>query len=297
MPTPAPAPAFGASRRRGATVRRAGLVARAFIGRAPGGLLAVAMAGTMAGTMLLGATPAHAQRPCGVPGKDGPGGVLTGVVNTYLPAATLGTLAANATSIAVGAATAGTTGITPGDLLLVIQMQDATIDARDNQNYGSGVNSGNGAGAVSWDGAGLYEYVVATGTVGLAGGTIGIRGAGATGGLVNAYVNADGSATSGQRRYQVIRVPQYSTATLSSGLTAQAWNGRTGGVLAIDVAGQLTLGGTVSVDGLGFRGGAGRQLAGGAGGTGNDYRNLATLNFHGSKGEGVAGTPRYVFDG
>jgi uncharacterized repeat protein (TIGR01451 family) len=307
MPISAPLLAIGAPRRRGATVRRAGARARAVLAdrvhrarafitrarsRASRGAAALLLALALLAT---GAAPALAQRPCGVPGKDGPGGVLSGVVNTYFPAATLGVLAANSTSIAVGAATAGTTGITPGDLLLVIQMQDATIDARDNQNYGSG--TGSGAGALSWDGSGLYEYVVATGTVGLAGGTIGVRGAGAAGGLVNAYTNADASATSGQRRYQVIRVPQYASATLSSGLTAAAWNGRTGGVLAIDVAGQLTLGGAVSVDGLGFRGGAGRQLGGGAGGTNSDYRTLATLGFHGSKGEGLAGTPHYVFDG
>ena len=39
------------------------------------------------------------------------------------------------------------------------------------------------------------------------------------------------------------------------------WNGATGGVLAIDVASQLTLGGTVAVDALGFRGAGGRILA------------------------------------
>src|SRR5690606_24972807 len=85
------------------------------------------------------------------------------------------------------------------------------------------------------------------------------------------------------------------SGALASGLTAQPWNGSTGGVLAIDVVGDLNLGGAiVDVSGLGFRGGAARQLAGGAGGSNTDYRNLATSNFHGSKGEGVAGTPRYV---
>ncbi|MFS8085019.1 MAG: isopeptide-forming domain-containing fimbrial protein, partial [Acidobacteriota bacterium] len=82
-----------------------------------------------------------------------------------------------------------------------------------------------------------------------------------------------------------------------SGLTAAPWNGATGGILVIDVAGNLNLGGaTVSVDGMGFRGGGTRQLNGGSGGTNTDFRNVATSNFHGGKGEGVVGTPRYVYD-
>src|SRR4030095_583936 len=49
-------------------------------------------------------------------------------------------------------------------------------------------------------------------------------------------------------------------------------------------------------DGMGFRGGGTRQLNGGAGGTNIDYRTVATSAFHGGKGEGIAGTPRYVYD-
>ncbi|TMD19250.1 MAG: DUF11 domain-containing protein, partial [Chloroflexi bacterium] len=52
----------------------------------------------------------------------------------------------------------------------------------------------------------------------------------------------------------------------------------------------------VSVSQEGFRAGLGRQLAGGAGGTGTDYVNLSANNFHAQKGEGIAGTPQYVFD-
>src|SRR5690606_14994630 len=77
--------------------------------------------------------------------------------------------------------------------------------------------------------------------------------------------------------------------------TAPPWNGETGGVLPLDVAGDLNFNGyTISMSGRGFRGGGARVLGGGSGGSGNDYRNLATRNFHNSKGEGIAGTPRYV---
>jgi uncharacterized repeat protein (TIGR01451 family) len=234
-----------------------------------------------------------AQAVCGTPGKDGPGGVLAGVVNTYFPGSTAA-LAAGATSITLGAATGAGIGITPGDLLLVIQMQDADINSTNTANYG-GAN-GTGAGATALNASGRYEYVTALSAVGVGGGVVTIRGAGAGSGLVNSYRNAAAAGAAGQRRYQVIRVPQYSSATFSSGLTAGYWNGTSGGVLAVDVAGQLTLGGTVSLDGRGFRGGSGRGLAGGGAGSNTDYRNLATRNFHGIKGEGIAGTPRYVLD-
>ena len=59
-----------------------------------------------------------------------------------------------------------------------------------------------------------------------------------------------------------------------------------GGVLALDVASQLTLAGTVSLDGQGFRGGAGRILAGATGTLATDVITLSTQATNGSKGEG-----------
>ena len=69
-------------------------------------------------------------------------------------------------------------------------------------------------------------------------------------------------------------------------------------MLAIDVAGTLTVnaGVAASVDGQGFRGAAGRQLNGGGPATNTDYRNPSTVTTHGGKGEGGAGTPRWVFN-
>jgi hypothetical protein len=66
----------------------------------------------------------------------------------------------------------------------------------------------------------------------------------------------------------------------------------------MDVAGTLTVnaGVAASVDGLGFRGAAGRQLPGGAPATNTDYRNPSTVTTHGGKGEGGAGTPRWIFN-
>jgi uncharacterized repeat protein (TIGR01451 family)/fimbrial isopeptide formation D2 family protein len=243
--------------------------------------------------LALGAAVSSIQaQVCANPGKDGPGGTLGGVVNTYYPGSA--TANAGATSISIGSSTGSATAIASGDLLLVIQMQDAQANWTNSDSYGDGTGGGNASGYTSLANAGKYEFVVATSA---AGATVSIRGAGSGNGLVNTYTNAAASGSRGARRFQVVRVPQYSSATLGSTLTASPWNGSTGGILAIDVAGNLALGSaTVSVDSKGFRGGGTRQLAGGSGGANTDYRNVASSNYHGGKGEGVAGTPRYVYD-
>ncbi len=229
---------------------------------------------------------------CANPGKDGPGATLSGVINTYYPGTA--SVSAGNTSISIGTSTGAVTPIASGDLLLVIQMQDAAIDSTNTDSYGDGFGGAPASGSTSLNNSGRYEYVVATSA---AGATVSIRGAGTGNGLVYSYTNAAASGTQGQRRFQVVRVPQYSTATLGSGLTASPWNGSTGGILVFDVAGNLSLGSaSVSVNGMGFRGGGTRQLTGGSGGSNTDYRNVTTLSAHGGKGEGIAGTPRYIFD-
>ncbi|HZQ20715.1 MAG TPA: C25 family cysteine peptidase [Terriglobales bacterium] len=229
------------------------------------------------------------------------GGTLRNVINTYYP----GTATANAgsTSITLGAATGAATTIAIGDLVLIIQMQDAAINTSNSSQYGDGIS---GSGSTNLNNAGVYEYATAQTAVSAAGGTLAIQAAGPGGGLLYTYTSAAANATHGARTFQVIRVPNYATATLSSSVTASAWNGSTGGVLALNVTGTLTLGGaTISVNGLGFRGAAGLQLTGAAGAANTDYlftaptayTGAATGGADGSKGEGIAGTPEWVESG
>jgi uncharacterized repeat protein (TIGR01451 family) len=228
------------------------------------------------------------------------GGTLSGQVNTYWPGS--GSVAAGATSIPLGTAN-GTGTIVAGSELLVIQMQDAAINTSNSVSYGNGST---GSGFTAINNAGNYEFVTATGPI--AGGSVPIKGAGAAGGLVFAYKSAAATSTKGRSTYQVVLVGQYSSATLGS-ITTPAWNGSTGGIFALDIAGQLNLGGaTVSVDGLGFRGGAGMQLTGGvAGALNSDYVQTSPTSYTGAaggatgidaaKGEGIAGTPEWVESG
>jgi len=226
---------------------------------------------------------------CATPGNDGTG-PPSGVINTYYPGTA--SVSAGATSIPVGSPLGSGPAIAAGDLLLIIQMQDADINYSNNSSYGSG--SGTGRGSTNLNQTGYYEFARASGAV--AGGFVGI-----TSGLTYSYRNRAASGTNGQSRYQVIRVPQYSSATVSGTVSALNWNGSVGGVVAMDVAGTLTINGTVTADGAGFRGGYGRSINGGTGAN-TDYRTSYTNGANGSKGEGIAGTPYYMnrpatFDG
>src|SRR5216110_3405518 len=80
---------------------------------------AVARLGRVALTLAWALLPsaAHAQQ-CANPGNDGPG----------------------ATQISVGASSGSATPIAAGDLLLVVQMQDATINSGNTSSYGDGVS-------------------------------------------------------------------------------------------------------------------------------------------------------------
>jgi LPXTG-site transpeptidase (sortase) family protein len=231
---------------------------------------------------------------CVTPGNDGPNAALTGVVNTYYPATA--SAAIGATSISVGPRIAGgSPAIAAGDLLLVVQMQDSDINSTNSIAYGDGTT---GRGTTALRSTGLYEYVYAASAV--VANVVTIVGSGGGGGLVNAYDEYTGApvATHGLRTFQVIRVPQYSSATLGAGLTAAPWDGalHAGGVLAVDVAGALNLNAqTISVNQLGFKGALGVQQPGGAG-TGTDYAVPTGGGAHGYKAEGTAGTPRFLYD-
>ncbi len=232
---------------------------------------------------------------CATPARDGTGGTLAGNVNTYYAPSAPVVLAPGAKTVTLSAASGSSTPIAIGDLLLIIQMQDAAINSTNTGAYGDGTPGDPATGWSNANSAGRHEFVTATSALSTAGGALTFSGAGPSGGTLNTYTAAAYSAgVQGARTFQVIRVPQYQSATLSSTVAPIAWNGTVGGVLVIDIAGQLTLGGTVSADALGFRGGGGRTLTGGAGASQTDYITLATFAANGSKGEGIAGTPRYM---
>jgi hypothetical protein len=95
---------------------------------------------------------------------------------------------------------------------------------------------------------------------------------------------------------QLIRVPSYRRAEVtSSGVTAQAWNGATGGVVTFFVTQALRLNGNIDVSGKGFRGAVASELYNGACSSTNPALYDSTF-YHidnvkaGKKGEGTTDT-------
>jgi uncharacterized repeat protein (TIGR01451 family) len=267
--------------------------------------------------------PPVAGQTCSIPGQAGAVVTLGAQPNSFFP----GTSPASAgvASVTIGAGTGVNRDIAAGDLLLIVQMQGADFDADNDNGYGDGsVSAGatatvafgtpgyaGGATGVNFH-AGTYEWAVAVGSVPFAaGGTVELSAP-----LQNSYFVQAGRSSAGayKRGFQVVRVPQFSRAALGGNLLVQGWNGSTGGVLAIDVAGDLNLGGfTVDGVGRGFRGGGsvnGAFFNTTCTGTLDPpplacrhYRQLLLVPgadsnaayWGGSKGEGCSGTPGRLF--
>lgn len=276
-------------------------------------------------SLVVSSRPAIAQVGCpGTPVYDTVPSPFTGIINSYYPGRETDA-SAGEQNIDIGPRTGAAAVLAAGNLALVIQMQDADINSTNTDSYGDNTNETGtgidnpGRGTSALNSVGLYEFIRVTSVTGTAPNqVVNFTGAGAGNGLVNTYRarvhDSSGGTQAPQSSYQVIRVPQYLNATVAAGLTAKTWdgpivstgtggNGPTGGILAFDVANTLNLNGqTISVNGLGFRGGGGRALAGENDLTSSlDFRTDShdgseQLDANGSKGEGIVGTPRFVWN-
>ena len=222
---------------------------------------------------------------------------ISGVVNTYVKGS--GNPTAGSTSITYSGAFRGAgSGINPGDTLLLLQVQGAVINATNTDQYGDGIGSGVSlnttptsahgtagyAGGLIYQTAGTFEYVQVSG---VAGNTVNLVQP-----IEHAYYDDN------EANWQMIVLPDYSTAgaRLVGNVTGIAWDGDTGGVVAFNATG-----GTIDFNGfsidasqLGFRGG----VEGDPTATTDNVSDVVILTSDaGGKGEGVAGTPRYVYDG
>ena len=124
-----------------------------------------------------------------------------------------------------------TSGFFTGDSILIIQMKGAVIDTSNSNTFGTISN---------YDKAGNYEFV----KIGsITGNTIHL-----TTSLMRLYdIN---------NNVQIISYPNYSKAVVTDTLTAQPWNGTTGGVLLFSVSDSLFLNADIDVSGKGFIGGS-----------------------------------------
>jgi gliding motility-associated-like protein len=192
-------------------------------------------------------------------GKDGMGSVttLSTFVNYYTP------LASDAASGALSLNVAATGPIGIGDLVMIIQMQGATIVNQNDSTWGS---------VSSYNSAGLYEFKEVKS---VNGGSITLACP-----IINSYTAAG--------KVQIIKVPRYTTLLVASGgsITAPAWDGNSGGVVTVEVMGDVTINGTINVIGSGFRSGRYFNKANLPGTTG--YANIDSA-WGAEKGESIAG--------
>jgi Secretion system C-terminal sorting domain len=166
-----------------------------------------------------------------------------------------------------------TTGSFTTGQAIVMQMQDSTIGTNTGNNTGFG-NLG------SIQSAGIFEVVTITAATST---SITLSGS-----LVKTYHVNNNS------RVQIISYPTFGGGgnyTLSSAVTAAAWNGNTGGVVAFRVNGTLTINNNITVNGQGFRGGAaGTNAPGDFACDPNTYFDNAgsvSTTYYGYKGEGI----------
>ncbi len=209
--------------------------------------------------------------------------------NGALTVATTGTILNEYTTLTANAALGATTitvansalnangrfaaNLTTGDLLLLVQPQGATINSADASSYGT---------VTSLNNAGRYQLVEVASVSSATSIVLNCR-------LFSAYTTAGHT--------QVVRVPRYTTLALNANVTvtAPAWNGSTGGVVAVETTGAVTLGAGAALDvsALGFRGGVLEQNTDGTPNNDLGYRS-ASANFGAEKGESIAGSgPEY----
>ena len=120
-----------------------------------------------------------------------------------------------------------------GELVMIIQMQGATITTTNDSTYGT---------VSSYINCGKYEFdevsAIPNGT------SITLSKP-----LKNSYTASC--------KTQVVRVPRYTKLTVNAGASviADAWNGVTGGIVSIEANDTIEINGTIDVSGKGFRGG------------------------------------------
>jgi gliding motility-associated-like protein len=155
-------------------------------------------------------------------------------------------------------------GFAPGDRVLLIQMQGARADSSESAEFGSVLEPGS---------AGLAEWLT----------------------LASVDINIFRFVEALENRYegpgvQLVRVAEYNDATVgAAGLSARPWDGSTGGVLALELTGTLTLNGDIDLSGLGFRGGASAPDPDCSADPGGDARYRCASGCGGARGEGIAG--------
>lgn len=166
-----------------------------------------------------------------------------------------------------------------GDYVVIIQMQDDVI--------GNVSNTASFGDLGSIGSAGLYEVKQITSHTESGGLPTSITFSGA---LTNTY------ATGANSHVQVVTFPTFGSPdyTTTSNMSAADWDGTTGGILAFQVLGTLTLAHSLDASGAGFRGGA-RDISNSGACDVTTFFSTNTNDFAG-KGEGIYRNTNPAYD-
>lgn len=178
---------------------------------------------------------------------------IGGVINSYHTATTITASPDKITLDSLGS-------IAANDIVLIIQMKGATLDAAsNNSSFGNITN---------YNAAGRYEFARVVKTCG-------------NDIYLDSALTYNYNVIAG---VQVIRVPEYTNVTVTSDIYPRAWNGTKGGVVALVCTGTLTMNAAIRANGVGYRGGAtSPNYTGGANVT--NYYIAASNGSGGGKGE------------
>ena len=149
----------------------------------------------------------------------------------------------------------------PGDLILIIQIQGALIDSANTPAYGNITNYYN---------VGVYEY----GRVEWASDDhIWLQNQ-----LLNTYDH--------DKKIQIVSVPEYKNIKISGVLTCPNWDGNTGGIIAFRASGTVILESDINADHKGFKGGQAQEQSVVLRSYNEEYISTDTQK-HSVKGEGL----------
>lgn len=159
------------------------------------------------------------------------GQTISGVINSYHNVTAIINYGTYNSQSYSGLTLQSISGLSTGDRVLIIQVKGASITSTDNSSFGNISSIGN---------AGKYEF---SSICGFLNNTIVLSNH-----LLHTY---DVSSV------QVVRVPVFSDVTVGATLRAGEWDpvSETGGVLALEASGTVTLNASVSADSAGFKGG------------------------------------------
>ena len=159
------------------------------------------------------------------PALHGWGQSISGVVNSYYQVTAINTGSNTVTLNSVA-------GLSPGTKILLIQMKGAAINNSNASTYGN---------ITAINDAGNYEFNI---ICSISSNDVLLKYQ-----LINTYTIAG--------QVQLVSVPVYSAVTISGPLSATAWDpvSGTGGIVAIEATGSITMGSSIDVSGQGFQGG------------------------------------------